>query len=68
MVLSTSNNFNSTKNHVASGLLRRNAVDTDSENDEDLLTAAESWMVEFDHYIETVKAIPNDVDIVTIVL
>ena len=55
---------NCNKNHVASGFLRRNAVDTDSEDDGDLSTATESWMVKFDHYIKTVEAIPNDVDIV----
>jgi hypothetical protein len=48
----------------ANGLLHRNSMDTDSDSDDNLSTAVESWTVEFDRYIKTVEAVGKDVDIV----
>ena len=46
------------------GLLRQNIVDSDSDEDDDLLLTnnSELWMVEFDSYIQMVEAVSSSKD------
>ena len=62
--LSSISVFNSGKVRKTAGLLRRDVVSSDSEDDQGLSAIPESWMVEFDRYIKTVEAISEDMDIV----
>ena len=59
--MSTSNSSCSTV-HQTAGLLQRNAVNSDSDDEDNLSLTNDSelWMVEFDRYIQTVEAVSKD--------